>query len=157
VRHTRDVNVDKLRASLVGWTPLLPEEHEALRQSCAQKRIERTMVKALRSFFGHGGSWKNVLSFGDGASERHALQSIGFQYSNRRSARTSEPKPLRVKTVKLMHDPSCAELCYQLQAVQSWLVCMVAWHDDFDMDLGCSDDEFVNQQQHMQEGCVVSP
>eukprot|EP00444_Apocalathium_aciculiferum_P002230 CAMPEP_0183399580 /NCGR_PEP_ID=MMETSP0370-20130417/12026_1 /TAXON_ID=268820 /ORGANISM="Peridinium aciculiferum, Strain PAER-2" /LENGTH=359 /DNA_ID=CAMNT_0025580751 /DNA_START=52 /DNA_END=1131 /DNA_ORIENTATION=+ len=154
VRHTCDVNIAKRRASVGGWTPLMPDEQEALEKSVAVKRIELTMVKALRAFYGREGAWRNVLSFGDGARERHALQNLGFRHGNRRSARTCEPEALRVKTVKLSNDPSCHELCEQLQVVQSSLVSMVAWRDDFDLDLGCSDDEFLNQRQRMQEGTM---
>jgi len=154
VRHTCDVNIAKRRASVGGWTPLMPDEQEALEQSVAVKRIELTMVRALRAFYGREGAWRNVLSFGDGAPERHALQNLGFRHGSRRSARTREPEALRVKTVKLLNDPSCDELCEQLQVVQSSLVSMVAWRDDFDLDLGCSDDEFWNQRQRMQEGTM---
>jgi len=92
-------------------------------------------------------SWKNVISIGDQACERDAV----------RMAKKNRPdgvkkKRSRVKTLKLLEEPSIEDLTAQLQVVQQWLQGIVMYDGDIDVDLAEDDDVIFEFHKKLVEG-----
>jgi len=136
--EVRYASQEKVKAynSVGQWLHLASKEQRAMVTHVHIKQKQRSMLKALRKFYGED-SWTNVLSIGDGVFEQCALQEIGFEHENPMNTKTGTADELFVKTVKLLDDPLAAQLCHQFQVLQAWIPRMVAWRGDFDLDLGC--------------------
>lgn len=107
-----------------------------------QKR--KVMHRLLRNFYKKTDNiWLNVVSFGDGAAERSALQEIAFWHENPPSPESGEPLDFRVKSVQLFEEPECSQLTGQLNVLQEWLPVLVGLDQDLDAVLGIGDDEDV--------------
>lgn len=100
------------------------------------RQKQRCMIKALRKFYGRRGAWKNVFSIGDGVYEREALQDFGFQHVH-----AAASPLLYIKTIKLIEEPSCAQVILQMQVLRTWLPTMVSWTEDIDLDFGSDAEE----------------
>jgi len=107
-------------------------------------------------------SWKNILSFGDSDFERYGTINAGEDYMRREmkgskvlrtsvtadgGTRTCEGvsqdghlKKLRMKTVKMLSEPTIEELTAELALLKSWLPHMVQKDSGFDIELDCTDD-----------------
>lgn len=94
-------------------------------------------------------SWKNVVSIGDGPAERQALQELGLGHINPTSTKSGRQKELRIKTVQMAMEPSCEQLCGELQVLASWLPALVNLDADFDVDLNRSEEDLFDVQGQM--------
>ncbi|CAJ1373787.1 unnamed protein product [Effrenium voratum] len=130
-------------------------ENELLREMTFARLKQKSMKRILKKFYKKG-SWKNVISLGDGAAERRALQEIGFQHLNPSSPRTGQPKSFRTKTVKMLEEPSCSELISELKMIQAWLPALASLDEDFDVDLTEGEDALLTLHQTMMEVEVES-
>eukprot|EP00931_Biecheleriopsis_adriatica_P023421 TRINITY_DN14793_c0_g1_i2.p1 TRINITY_DN14793_c0_g1~~TRINITY_DN14793_c0_g1_i2.p1 ORF type:complete len:251 (-),score=56.14 TRINITY_DN14793_c0_g1_i2:185-937(-) len=134
VRYAREEKSVFLGLGLGSAAPEDPRECLALTQAMHAQQKQKAMERVLRKFY-QGGSWKNVVSIGDGSAERRALQEIGFRHDNPTSPKTGEQKRLRVKTVKMMEDPSHLDLQSELLLLQACLPPIVCLNRDFDLEL----------------------
>jgi len=82
-------------------------------------------------------SWKNVISVGDQLCERDASRIAMKQRTG-----IVRKKKSRLKTLKLLEDPSIEDLTAQLHVVHQWLRGIVVYDGDLDLDLG-EDDEVI--------------
>jgi hypothetical protein len=89
-------------------------------------------------------SWKNIVSVGDQVCEHDACKIVVSQ----RPAETRKRK-CRVKTIKLLEDPSIEDLVAQLHVVHSWLRGIVAYDGNLDVDLGEDDDTIFELHQRL--------
>jgi hypothetical protein len=89
-------------------------------------------------------SWKNVISVGDQVCEHDACKIVVAS----RPAETRKRK-CRVKTIKLLEDPSIEDLVAQLHVVHSWLRGVVAYDGNLDVDLGEDDDTIFELHQQL--------
>lgn len=113
-----------------------------LQKRSDQKR--KVMHRLLRRFYKKTDNiWLNVVSFGDGAAERSALQEIAFWHENPPSPESGELLDFRAKSVQLFEEPDCAQLTGQLKVLQEWLPVLVSLDQDLDAVLGVGDDEDV--------------
>jgi len=127
-----------------------PAEYEMLREMAYARKKQKSMERLLRKFYKKG-SWKNVISLGDGPAERRALQEIGFQHLNPASPRTGEPKTFRTKTVKMLEEPSCSELISELQMIQAWMPALAMWDEDVDVDLTEGEEALLQLHEKLME------
>eukprot|EP00439_Symbiodinium_sp_Y106_P018767 s1104_g2.t1 len=104
--------------------------------------LGRTEEKTVKRVFGQ--SWKNLISIGDGEAEWDALHDLAIvckgaalQLSQQSvpSARTQRQKELRLKTVKLLEEPTCSLLQSQLQVLEAWLPSIALGDEDISMRL----------------------
>jgi hypothetical protein len=116
------------------------DEHIQWKEGIFRQKKRKAMKRIFQRFYNQK-SWKNVISFGDGSSEKEALREIGFQHNNPVSRRSGEQKPFRIKTIKLKEEPRCASLTAELQSLHSWLPAIVSYEDDIDIDLNGDADE----------------
>jgi hypothetical protein len=89
-------------------------------------------------------SWKNIVSVGDQVCEHDACKIVVAS----RPAETKKRK-CRVKTIKLLEDPSIEDLVAQLHVVHSWLRGVVAYDGNLDVDLGEDDDTIFELHQRL--------
>jgi len=82
-------------------------------------------------------SWKNIVSIGDQCCERDACNIAARQRPNNVSKKKS-----RVKTLKLLEEPSIEDLTAQLHVVHQWLTGIVMYDGDLEVDLS-EDDEII--------------
>ncbi|CAE7486645.1 unnamed protein product [Symbiodinium sp. CCMP2456] len=108
------------------------EQDDLFKQQQMQKKM-KAMEKTVKRVFGQ--SWKNLISIGDGEAEWDALHDLAFKHVNPTSSRTQRQKELRLKTVKLLEEPTCSLLQSQLQAWPS------ADHE------GCIATDYISKQQ----------
>ncbi|CAE7772944.1 unnamed protein product [Symbiodinium pilosum] len=146
-REEKSVHVDDC-----GFTPVDKEDYEVIRQVTYAKKKQKSMERLLRKFYKKG-SWKNVISLGDGPAERQALQEIGFRHLNPASPKTGLHKSFRTKSVKMLEEPCCSELVAELQMLQAWLPALASLDEDIDIDLGEGEDALVDMHQQLME-CV---
>jgi hypothetical protein len=98
----------------------------------------RAMSQTIKKFYSRGSSdpagrsWKNVISVGDSAAERLALQDVIMRRVQRDSR--GAPKECRCKVVKLLLEPSCERLTAEVQVLINWLLTIVCQDDDLDID-----------------------
>lgn len=152
VRYAREERCDHyetLRPTLRGtfqdeWDTT---ENTVLQDHLLMRKKQQSMSHILRRFY-QGGSWKNVVSFGDGQAELQALQEIGFQHQNP-VGRAGSPKTFRVKTMKMLDHPDGQQLCAQLQIIQAWLPAIVKADDDMHVCLDCSEEELFRAHENM--------
>jgi hypothetical protein len=102
-------------------------------------------------------SWKNVLSIGDSTLEQIGLVKCADEYMKQPShknadvvqkdSRTSEiitedghRKRLRVKTVKMLDEPTCDEMLAQVYLIKGWLPHIVNLDAGIDVIIPSSDD-----------------
>jgi len=102
----------------------------------------RAMSQTIKKFYGkgrHGRSWKNVISIGDSAAERLALQDVIFRRVQRDGR--GAPKECRCKVVKLLYEPSLERLTVEAQVLLTWLLTIVCQDEDIDIDFSEMDEE----------------
>jgi len=97
----------------------------------------RAMSQIVKKFYSKGGtcdgrSWKNVISIGDSAAERLALQDVIFRREQKDSR--GVPKECRCKVVKLLMEPTAERLTAEIQVLLMWLLTIVCQDDDLDID-----------------------
>ncbi|CAK0820212.1 unnamed protein product, partial [Prorocentrum cordatum] len=97
----------------------------------------RTMTQVLKHIYGRTRSgrprhWKNVLSIGDSAAERLALQDV-LWWRRQKDSRGAD-RECRCKVLKLIGSPSLEKLTVELQVVASWLQVLVQHNGDMDLD-----------------------
>lgn len=97
----------------------------------------RTMTHVLKHIYGRSRSgrprdWKNVLSIGDSAAERLALQDV-LWWRRQKDSRGAD-RECRCKVLKLIGSPSLEKLTVELQVVTSWLQVLVQHNGDMDLD-----------------------
>mmetsp|Transcript_122 Transcript_122/g.261 ORF Transcript_122/g.261 Transcript_122/m.261 type:complete len:554 (-) Transcript_122:68-1729(-) len=132
--------------------PAVPGHLEAsvlkLQMRSDQKR--KVMHRLLRNFYKKTDDcWLNVVSFGDGAAERSALQEIAFWHENPPSE-SGDRLIFRVKSVQLLEEPDCDQLRAELQVLQEWLPVLANLDQDLDTALGVGDDqELQNANQEL--------
>lgn len=78
-------------------------------------------------------SWKNIVSIGDSAAERLALQDLVFKRCQR--DRHGRWKECRCKTLKLIAEPDLGQLTAQLRRVAQLLPALVRHDGDADLDV----------------------
>jgi hypothetical protein len=117
--------------------------------NCPQTWKECAFRGELHKFYSRyaNQSWKNVISVGDQVCEHAACKKIVSQ----RPAETRKRK-CRVKTVKLLEDPTIEDLVAQLHVVQQWFRGIVAYDGNLDVDLGEDDDTIFELHQRLVEG-----
>jgi hypothetical protein len=113
-------------------------------------------------------SWKNVISVGDSDFERYGTITAGEDYMRREmdggtlrvAGSTAEGvskdghlKRLRMKTVKLLGEPTVEELTAELTLLKRWLPYVVRRDSGFDIEIDCSDDDArLNELDNMITG-----
>eukprot|EP00931_Biecheleriopsis_adriatica_P010014 TRINITY_DN11110_c0_g1_i3.p1 TRINITY_DN11110_c0_g1~~TRINITY_DN11110_c0_g1_i3.p1 ORF type:complete len:614 (-),score=134.55 TRINITY_DN11110_c0_g1_i3:891-2732(-) len=124
--------------------PCLPGhlEHAVLELQRRSDQKRKVMHRLLRRFYKKThNSWLNVVSFGDGAAERFALQEIAFWHENPPSPKSGEPVKFRVKSVQLLEEPLCDTLRAELQVLELWLPILISTDEDLDVALGVEPNE----------------
>jgi hypothetical protein len=89
-------------------------------------------------------SWKNVISIGDQCCERDAVRGAA-----RLRPEMVRKKKCRVKTLKLLEEPSIEDLTAQLHVVHQWLTGIVMYDGDLDVDLSEDDETIFNLHQRL--------
>eukprot|EP00930_Biecheleria_cincta_P011465 TRINITY_DN1142_c0_g1_i2.p1 TRINITY_DN1142_c0_g1~~TRINITY_DN1142_c0_g1_i2.p1 ORF type:complete len:408 (+),score=76.85 TRINITY_DN1142_c0_g1_i2:42-1226(+) len=112
------------------------------------RQKKKAMERELRKFYKEG-SWKNVVSVGDSHAELVAIQEIGFRHDNQKSARSGDFKRFRIKTVKMLEEPSADELLTELELIQSGLPPLVAVDQDFDLVLDRGEEQILERYKLM--------
>lgn len=102
----------------------------------------RAFLMVVKSFYRRHGdtrgkpnkerSWKNVISIGDSASERLALQDVIFQ--RKQKDKNGADKICRCKSVRLLMEPDLEKLIAELQVLSTWLRKLVLYDGDVDLD-----------------------
>jgi hypothetical protein len=111
-------------------------------------------------------TWKNIISIGDSTIEQTGLVYAGEEYVNQlgdengrtmlSKGRTSEllvngqRKRLRVKTLKMLEEPTCDELLAQMVLFAKWISPIVNRDEGLDLVVSGSDDNEVLNQLHKQ-------
>jgi hypothetical protein len=118
--------------------------------NCPQKWKEDAFQGEIRKFYSRyeGQSWKNIVSVGDQVCEHDACKLV---VSQRPKAAQNPAKrhKCRVKTIKLLEDPSIEDLVAQLHVVHSWLRGIVTYDGNLDVDLGEDDDTIFELHQRL--------
>lgn len=93
----------------------------------------RAMKAAITDFYSRypNQSWKNILSIGDALFEHAAIRQVVHE--------RPMDKRCRTKTVKLLEGPTVAGMVVQLSIVGSWLLKIVHFDSDIDMDLSAGE------------------
>merc|ERR1719401_1607850 len=117
-----------------------------------------------------GGSWKNIMSFGDSDFERFALKKVGADHMSDMSARaqghlinegdtavflTSDGhlKRLRTKTVKMLEDPSVDMMIAEITLLCEWLPHIIVKDFGIDIEIADADDDVgINKIHHALTG-----
>jgi len=89
-------------------------------------------------------SWKNIISIGDQACEHNAVKLV-----TQARPQDMKKKKCRVKTIKLLEDPTIEDLTAQLHVVYQWLTGVVMYDGDLDVDLGEDDDVIFELHQRL--------
>jgi len=108
----------------------------------------RAMAQILREFYGgdanrpgcspcRARSWKNILSIGDSAAERDALQDLVLSKMQR--DRHGQWKECRCKTLKLVSEPGLEQLTAELCQVAQLLPALIHHDGDLDFELDGED------------------
>jgi len=107
-----------------------------------------------------GQSWKNVISFGDSDFERQATQAAVRNYwaaqaggeipegLTMEGVQDDHYKKVRVKTMKLLDEPTSEELLAQVNLMRMWLRHMVQYDSGIDIVLEGSDDNSQLEMFH---------
>jgi len=110
-----------------------------------------------------GASWKNVISFGDSDFERFGTIAAGEEYMRRElqggdiamTGATTEGISkdghlirLRLKTVKMLSEPTIEELTAELALLNKWLPYIVQKDSGFDLVLDSTEDNEQLQKLH---------
>jgi len=114
--------------------------------NCPQKWKEDAFRGEIGKFYSRygGQSWKNIISVGDQVCEHDACRIVVSQRPG-----DLRKRKCRVKTVKLLEDPSIEDLVAQLHVVHSWLRGIVMYDGDLDVDLGEDDDTIFELHQRL--------
>jgi len=119
------------------------------------KQKMKAMQRFLKEFYMEG-SWKNVVSIGDGLAERQALKELGLKHMNPVSRKSGVQKEFRIKTIQMVSNPSCEQLVEQMQVLTSWLPSLVCLDRDFDVDFNSSEEDLFDTQAHIANLLEVS-
>ena len=106
------------------------------------KKKETAMRRVINKIYGKG-SWKNVVSIGDGEAEFNALRDISFKHTNPMSGVTGSQKRFRMKAVQMLDSPTCNELTTQLQILQAWMPALMHLDDDFFLTLSDGEEDIL--------------
>lgn len=82
-----------------------------------------------------GQSWKNIVSVGDATFERDALRHAS-------TARPNREKRCRVKTVKMLDEPSVEELIKQVKVILDGIGAIVRYDGNLDIEITDEDLDF---------------
>lgn len=114
------------------------EEQNDLTKVLKTRAMSRTIKKFYTTVGGGERSWKNILSIGDSAAERLALQDVIMRREQRDSR--GVPKECRCKVVKLLYEPDLERLTAEVQVLITWLLTLTCQDDDIDIDFADIDD-----------------
>lgn len=156
----------------------LQYSHDEFKSSEESKRFwtlvkSEAIARELEEFHRRNDtSWKNILSLGDSDYERYGTISAGEDYMRREMkgskvlrtgvtpdgnthtcegvSKDGHLKRLRMKTVKLLSEPTIEELTAELNLLKNWLPHMVQKDGGFDIELDCSDDNERLRDLHRQ-------
>jgi hypothetical protein len=130
----------RFETDLAGHSPKRPSGQQFeydYNVNIPQQWKEKAFYGELSKFYSRyaAQSWKNIISVGDQCCERDAVRIA----SQQRPGNVAKKK-CRVKTQKLLEEPSIEDLTAQLHVVQQWLTGIVAYDGDLDVDLSDDDD-----------------
>ncbi|CAE7780997.1 unnamed protein product [Symbiodinium necroappetens] len=117
-------------------------EQEVILMGQSIKKKETAMRRVINKIYGKG-SWKNVVSIGDGEAEFNALRDISFKHTNPTSGVTGSQKRFRMKAVQMLDSPTCNELTTQLQILQAWMPALMHLDDDFFLTLSDGEEDIL--------------
>lgn len=122
-------------------------------QSVAKVLKTRAMSQTIKKFYGAGKkhvaerSWKNVLSIGDSAAERHAVQDVVLRRVQPKGPAGRSDLCL-CKSLKMLAEPTLRRLTAELQIVCAWLRTVVLHDGDVDLDF----DELLDEDSPLPPG-----
>lgn len=106
---------------------------------------QRAMAKALKKLYGKDlAGWRNVISVGDSRIEKDAMKELLWSID----MPDENIQPPCCKTVKLMEEPSVAQLGAELVLLSLWLPHMVHHIEDFDIIMDDSEDTMLRLDRH---------
>uniref|UniRef100_A0A6U6WAB0 Uncharacterized protein n=1 Tax=Zooxanthella nutricula TaxID=1333877 RepID=A0A6U6WAB0_9DINO len=109
------------------------EPSQYLKRRAMARVIQDFYTGRLEGIAGRARSWKNILSIGDSWAERNALQDLVFSKTQR--DRRGRWKECRCKTMKLLTEPTLAQLTEQVSVVAQWIPTLVCHDGDLDINL----------------------
>lgn len=140
-----------------------PEEGVAFWTGVKRTAISRELDAFHKKF---DISWKNVMSLGDSNFERYGTLDAVQEYLKREmsggsvvqtgqtveavSPKDGQTKRLRMKTVKMLDEPTVVELTAQLKLLRRWFPHMVDRDDGFDIEFEGTDDDERLREMHQQ-------
>lgn len=107
---------------------------------CILTAIKMTAMKeAVNEFYSQyqNQSWKNMLSIGDGLFEHKAIREVK-EFRPHQDDTTKST--CRVKTIKMMDNPTVAGLTVQVSLLRCWMDGIVLADSDIDIDLNSSEE-----------------
>lgn len=152
VIYARELITEEARAAYTRADAVTPEFEDLFWKQAK----ESAMLRELETFYGSDRSWKNVISIGDSETERSALRSVCSNYIDSVSPHCNvlqrgltpevvttdgEFKRLRVKTLKMLEQPSCEELLAQVYALTKWLPFLVCSEVGMDIEISTSEND----------------
>lgn len=125
----KELNIDIVYAR-VGFETGDPNSEYNYNMNAPQLWKEKAMREHVSKFYSQyvRQSWKNIISIGDQICEHNACRIVS---ENRPYAH----KECRIKTVKLLEEPSIEDLVSELQVVTQWLTGLVKHDGSLDLDL----------------------
>lgn len=145
-----ELNIQVVYASSTSrprYARLAEEDGQDLTQILKAKAMQRVVKKFYTRVGKDEGSgnrrkrsWKNVLSMGDSAGERLALQDVVFRH--KQLDKFGVAKECRCKVIQMLRSPPLDRLTAELQVLVVWLQALV--HHDGDIDL---DFEELDEQE----------
>mmetsp|Transcript_11942 Transcript_11942/g.27901 ORF Transcript_11942/g.27901 Transcript_11942/m.27901 type:complete len:543 (+) Transcript_11942:154-1782(+) len=109
-------------------------------------------------------TWKNIISLGDSNFERYGTMAAGKEYLERitdggkilKTGNTAEGVSkdghsirLRVKTLKMLSEPTIEELTAEITLLSMWLPHMIKRDSGFDMEIDTTDDDHKLRMLHL--------
>mmetsp|Transcript_58783 Transcript_58783/g.137259 ORF Transcript_58783/g.137259 Transcript_58783/m.137259 type:complete len:546 (+) Transcript_58783:153-1790(+) len=109
-------------------------------------------------------TWKNIISLGDSNFERYGTMAAGKEYLERiteggqilKTGNTAEGVSkdghsikLRVKTLKMLSEPTIEELTAEITLLSMWLPHMIRRDSGFDMEIDTTDDDHKLRMLHL--------
>jgi hypothetical protein len=109
------------------------------------------MKGAIETFYAKSnGSWKNLISLGDSNFERLALQKVGADYVETVPQAANQ---LKVKTFKMLEDPSLDMMVAEIALLSTWLPDIVRRDGALDLQIAEADDnDGINAMNHFLTG-----
>mmetsp|Transcript_55423 Transcript_55423/g.129013 ORF Transcript_55423/g.129013 Transcript_55423/m.129013 type:complete len:485 (+) Transcript_55423:68-1522(+) len=125
-----------------------PYEHAVVREAMQVTKKQLAMQRLIRRFY-RTSNWKNVLNFGDGLTEHNAVQEIAFQFNSRHIHDSGVQRGFLVKSVKMIEEPDCAQLCAELQMLTAWLPSLVSLMEDHHTVVDEREEELLDTCQRL--------